>query len=198
MKIKICGITNLEDAIDAVNAGAHALGFVFYENSPRYISPKDAKEIIKQLPPFVQSVGLFVNMPAAKADFICRLCSVDIAQIHFEADEKFFESLQTKHIKVVRAQKKEDILKYSDEYRLVDAFVESFGGEGKRIDLSWFDDIDCSKIILAGGLNTQNLTELKNYGFYGIDVSSGVEAFKGKKDKQKMIIFCNTANEILR
>jgi phosphoribosylanthranilate isomerase len=198
MKIKICGITNLEDALDAIDAGANALGFVFYEKSPRYISPQDAKKIIKQLPPFVQSVGLFVNTPAPQADFMCRLSGVDVAQIHFEADNKFFEHFKTKHIKVVRAQSKEDISKYNDEYRLVDAFVESFGGEGKRIDLSWFDDIDCSKIILAGGLNAQNLPELKGYNFYGIDVSSGVEATKGKKDKQKMIDFCNTANEVLR
>ena len=84
MKIKICGITSLKDALNAVEAGANALGFVFYEKSPRYISPQVAKEIISQLPPFVQSVGLFVNTVPSKIDFICKMAKIDLAQIHFE------------------------------------------------------------------------------------------------------------------
>lgn len=189
MRVKICGITNLEDALNAIEAGADALGFVFYDKSPRYIDPKEAKKIIDQLPPFVQSVGLFVNMYAAQVDFICKLSGVDIAQIHFEADEKFFHSLQTKHLKVVRAKTADDLLLYNDQYRIVDAFVESYGGEGKRLNLDWFKNIDCSKIILAGGLSVSNLNELKDFNFYSVDVSSGVEKEKGIKDKQKMIDF---------
>jgi len=189
MRVKICGITNLKDALDAIEAGADALGFVFYDKSPRYIDPKEAKKIIEQLPPFVQSVGLFVNMYAAQVDFMCKLSGVDIAQIHFEADDKFFHSLQTKHIKVVRAKSASDLLLYNDEYRIVDAFVESYGGEGKRINLDWFKGLDCSKIILAGGLTSSNLKEIDGYDFYSVDVSSGVEADKGIKDKQKMIDF---------
>jgi len=196
MRVKICGITNLGDALDAIEAGADALGFVFYEKSPRYISPQDAKEIIKQLPPFVQTVGLFVNVYASQVDFICKLANIDIAQIHFEADNKFFNSLQTKHLKVVRAKSKDDILKYQNQYRIVDAFVESYGGEGKRLELSWFDDVDCSKIILAGGLTAHNIAELKGYDFYSLDVSSGVELSKGKKDKQKIKQFIKKANEL--
>ena len=191
MRVKICGITNLQDALDAINAGADALGFVFYDKSPRYINPIEAKKIIEQLPPFVQPVGLFVNMYAAQVDFICKLSGVDIAQIHFECDEKFYNSLQTKHIKVVRAKSSSDLLLYKDQYRIVDAFVESYGGEGKRINLEWFKDIDCSKIILAGGLTASNLKEIKNYNFYSLDVSSGVEKEKGIKDKEKMINFIN-------
>ena len=189
MRVKICGITNLKDALNAIEAGADALGFVFYDKSPRYIDPKEAKKIIEQLPPFVQSIGLFVNMYAAQVDFMCKLSGVDIAQIHFEADDKFFHSLQTKHIKVVRAKSASDLLLYNDEYRIVDAFVESYGGEGKRINLDWFKGVDCSKIILAGGLTSSNLKEIEGYNFYSVDVSSGVEANKGIKDKQKMIDF---------
>lgn len=197
MRIKICGITNLEDAKEAVNAGADALGFVFYEGSPRYINPLDAKKIISKLPPFVQTVGLFVNVYAAQADFICKMSGVDMAQIHFDADDKFYESLQTRALKVVRAGKKEDILKLNkDEYYLIDAFVEEYGGMGKRVALEWFEGIDCSKFILAGGLNADNLQELKGFNFYAVDVSSGVEASKGKKDKRKMIDFCSKVNEI--
>ncbi|MEA3554916.1 MAG: phosphoribosylanthranilate isomerase [Campylobacterota bacterium] len=197
MRVKICGITNLKDALDAIEAGADALGFVFYDKSPRYIDPKDAKKIIEQLPPFVQTVGLFVNMYAAQVDFMCKLSTVDIAQIHFEADDKFFHSLQTKHLKVVRAKTADDLLLYNDEYRIVDAFVDSYGGEGKRINLDWFKGIDCSKIILAGGLTSSNLKEIEGYNFYSVDVSSGVEASKGIKDKQKMIEFAKQIPNVI-
>jgi phosphoribosylanthranilate isomerase len=196
MRVKICGITNLEDALDAIEAGADALGFVFYEKSKRYIDPKEAREIIKQLPPFVQTVGLFVQMYPGQIDFICKLSGVDTAQIHFEVEKPFFDSLQTRHIKVVRAQSKEDLELYKNEYRIVDAFVPEFGGEGKRLELSWFEGIDCSKIILAGGLTSENVKELKGYNFYSVDVSSGVELKKGIKDKQKMKDFVNSVNEV--
>jgi len=197
LRIKICGITNLEDALDAINAGADALGFVFYEKSPRYIDPKSAKEIIEQLPPFVQTVGLFVNTFAPQIDFICKRASIDIAQIHFEADERFYQSLQTKALPVIRVQTKEDITTLDpNKYYLVDAFVESYRGEGKRIALEFFEGVDCSNLIIAGRLKADNLHELKGYNFYGVDVSSGVEASKGKKDKQKMIDFVAKANEL--
>lgn len=197
MRVKICGITNLQDALNAVEAGADALGFVFYEKSPRYIQPQIAKEIIDQLPPFVQSVGLFVNEIPAKIDFIVRQVRLDIVQAHFDIDERFIKHLQSKYIEVIRAKEKQDILNLdSNKYYLVDAFVESYGGEGKRIALDWFDGIDCSKIIIAGGLHSDNLEELRGYNFYGVDVSSGVELSRGKKDKQKIINFINKANEL--
>jgi phosphoribosylanthranilate isomerase len=196
MKIKICGITNFNDALDAIEAGADALGFVFYEKSPRYIAPNDAKEIIKKLPPFIQSVGLFVGMYPAQIDFISKLSKIDIAQIHFQTDDNFNKSLQTKQLKVLRAKSKDDILKHQNEYILIDAFIKNYGGEGKRLNLDWFKDINCSKIILAGGLTKDNIKELKDFHFYGVDVSSGVEFSKGKKDKQKMIHFCKSVYEI--
>jgi phosphoribosylanthranilate isomerase len=195
-KIKICGITSLQDAIDAIDAGANALGFVFYQKSPRYINPQDAKKIIEKLPPFVQSVGLFVDEVASKIDFIARLTKIDLAQIHFDVEESFYDKLLTKYVKVIRAKTKEDILRYKDEYVLIDAFVEEYGGVGKRLDLNWFKGVNCSKIILAGGLSSKNLKQLEGFGFYGVDVSSAVEISKGKKDKQKMIEFCKIANEI--
>ncbi|MEA3513232.1 MAG: phosphoribosylanthranilate isomerase [Campylobacterota bacterium] len=196
MRVKICGITNLKDAIDAIDAGADALGFVFYDKSPRYIEPQIAKDIIKQLPPFVQSVGLFVNEAAQTVNHISDITKIDLAQIHFEVDNNFYEELTVKSLKVVRAKNKEDLYLYKDEYRIVDAFVESYGGAGKRIDLSWFKDIDCSRIILAGGLSIHNVEELKGYKFYSLDISSGVEVKKGFKDKQKMITFVSKANEL--
>lgn len=193
MRVKICGITNLEDALDAVMYGADALGFVFYEKSPRYVSPKCVKKIIAKLPPFVERVGLFVNQSASEINSIMQECNLSLAQIHFEADDKFYSELEYKYIKVVRAEKKEDINKYKDEYRLVDAFVKSYGGEGKRVNSNWFDGVDCSKIVLAGGLNVQNVADMAKIGFYGVDVSSGVEKTKGKKDKMKVYHFIREA-----
>lgn len=193
MRVKICGITNIEDALYACECGADALGFIFYEGSPRYVSPIVAKEIISNLPPFVEVVGLFVNHTAQEIEDIATFTKIHIAQIHFEADSSFYDSLSVPHIKVIRAKCKDDLLLYKNEYRFVDAFVDEYGGQGKRVNLEWFEGIDTSKIILAGGLNHTNLEELIGYKFYGVDVSSGVEATKGKKDFEKVKKFIQKA-----
>ncbi len=186
MKSKICGITNYEDAIQAIEAGADALGFVFYKKSPRYVNVEQAKAIIKKLPPFVEKVALFVNADADTINATCQEVGATLAQLHFDAAQEIYDALKVPFIKVVRAQSKEDILKYSDEYRLVDAYCEAYGGAGKRINIEWFKDVDNSKIILAGGLDHTNVSSLKKYGFYGVDVSSGVEESYGKKNYQKV------------
>ena len=196
MKTKICGITNLQDALDAIDAGADALGFVFYSKSPRCIDQFEAKRIVEQIPPFIQTVALFVNENSTFINHICTNAKMQLAQIIDDDNYTDYQSLNYKHIKVVRARSKKDILENQDTYVLVDAFVDSFGGAGKRIELDWFKDIDCSKMILAGGLTESNLSELKGFNFYGVDVSSGVEASKGKKDKEKMINFIKAVNEI--
>ena len=193
MRTKICGITSYEDAMMAINAGADALGFVFYDKSPRYVSIAQAKEIILQLPPFVEKVALFVNQDATTIDSICKDTGSTLAQLHFEASDELCNSLITPYIKVIRAKSKEDIMQNSDEYRLVDAYCEAYGGAGKRINIEWFDGIDCSKIILAGGLDSSNVSSLKEYGFYGVDVSSGVELSHGIKDSQKVQKFITNA-----
>jgi phosphoribosylanthranilate isomerase len=193
MRTKICGITSYKDAIDAINAGANALGFVFYEKSPRYISVEDARSIIQQLPPFVEKVALFVNEDKTTIEKMCKESGATLAQLHFEASKELYETLEVPHIKVIRAQSKEDIVKYPDEYRLIDAYCEAYGGAGKRINIEWFDDVDCSKIILAGGLDADNVSSLKKYNFYGVDVSSGVEASKGIKDSNKVKKFIANA-----
>lgn len=197
MRVKICGITNLQDALEAINAGASALGFVFYKKSPRYIEPLKAKEIAEKLPPFVQTVGLFVNETEEFINEVCNDAKMQLAQIIDDFDVLNYEKIAPKYIKVIRAKEKKDLLNLNKEYYLVDAFVDSFGGEGKRIALDWFESIDCSKFILAGGLTTENLKEINGFGFYGVDVSSGVESeVKGIKDRQKMIDFVKEANEI--
>jgi phosphoribosylanthranilate isomerase len=194
VRTKICGITSYEDAMIAIESGANAVGFVFYENSPRYITQEKAKEIISKLPPFVEKVALFVNTDANFINNTCKNIGATLAQIHFEAEDELYEQLSVPYIKVVRAKEVKDVSKYSDEYRLVDAYCETYGGSGKKINLEWFKDVDCSKIILAGGLDSKNVLSLKEYGFYAVDVSSGVEMSKGVKSQDKVKQFIKNTN----
>lgn len=196
MRIKICGITNLSDAINAINAGADALGFVFYKKSPRYIEPLKAKEIVEEIAPFVQTVGLFVNESLEFINETCKNSKMQLAQIIDDENTLDYSKLTVKYIKVLRVKEKKDLQNLENQYYLIDAFVDVFGGAGKRVALEFFKGLDCSKFILAGGLEAQNLKELNGFGFYGVDVSSAVEIEKGKKDKQKMIDFVKEANEI--
>ena len=196
MRVKICGITNLEDALNAINAGASALGFVFYKPSPRYIEPLVALKIVENLPPFVQTVGLFVHETTDFINKTCKESKMQLAQIIDDENIVDFFKLEVKYLKVLRVKSKEDLNSLKDDYYLVDAFVDEFGGAKKRVALEWFKDINCSKFILAGGLNSQNLKEIDGYGFFAVDVSSAVEKQKGKKDNQKMIDFVKAANEI--
>jgi phosphoribosylanthranilate isomerase len=193
MWVKICGITNLEDALCAIDAGADALGFVFYPKSSRYITPENARRIAEQLPDTVQKIGLFVNATPHEINLTCKKASMDIAQLHFEVDKTFLLALDIPYLRVVRAHSKEEVLRYQGTLRLVDAFVESYGGEGQRIELSWFEGSDNENIILAGGLTPENLHEVTSLGFYGVDVSSGVERSKGLKDHAKVRAFVQKA-----
>lgn len=114
MKIKICGITNLEDALDAIDAGADALGFVFYEKSPRYIDPFKAREIVEQLPPFVQTVALFVNENSSFINQVCTNAKMQLAQVIDDDNYTDFNILNFKYIKVVRAKEKKTLLKIKE------------------------------------------------------------------------------------
>jgi len=195
VRVKICGITTYEDAIMAIEAGADALGFVFYAPSPRFITPQKAKEIIEKLPPFIEKVGLFVNEEADTINAMSRESHITLAQIHFEAPDKLLDALSVPYVQVTRAAQEEDIATLDGQYRLVDAYCEAYGGVGKRLNLEWFKGKDNSHIILAGGLSPENVHETLEYGFYGVDVSSSVEATKGIKDPDKVKAFVNNAKE---
>ena len=196
MRVKICGITNLEDALYAISQNADALGFVFYPKSPRYISPENAKKIVEKLPPFIDMVGLFVNETPESINKISEDSKMTLAQIHFDMPLVDLDRIKIKTLKVIRANCKDDILNYKNDYRLVDAFCETYGGSGKRLKLEWIDNIDCSKIILAGGLTPDILLEIKNYNFYGVDVSSATEKTKGIKDPIKVKKFIENAKSL--
>jgi len=141
----------------------------------------------------VEKVGLFVNVDAQIINSYIQESGCTLAQIHFEAKEELYEQLFIPYIKVTRAKESQDILEYKNEYRLVDAYCDAYGGTGKKLNIEWFKDIDCSKIILAGGLDSQNVASLKKYGFYGVDVSSGVEISHGIKDSLKVKEFISNA-----
>jgi len=195
MRVKICGLTNYDDAMYACEAGADALGFVFYPKSPRFINYEDCAKIIEKLPPFVTKIGLFVEHSIEDINKYAPLTKIDIAQIHFDITQEFLDNINFKTLPVIRAKSANDINKFSS-YKLVDAYCEAYGGSGKRLNLEWFKDKNNSKTIIAGGLNPDNLEQLKGFSFWGIDVSSGVEAFKGKKDFKKVKEFIKNAKHI--
>ncbi len=196
MRVKICGITNYDDAITAIEAGADALGFVFYPQSPRYIEPEKARQIIDRLPPFVEKVGLFVEETPERITEFSRQSGITLAQIHFDVDEAFLAAIDFPTLPVVRARAEEDLERFAGRYRLVDAYCEAYGGSGKRLALEWFAGRDNSRIIIAGGLRPENVTELAGYGFFACDVSSGTEASKGRKDPDKIRKFVANAKNL--
>jgi len=195
VRVKVCGITNYDDAMFVAEAGADALGFVFYPKSPRYISYEESARIIEKLPPFITKVGLFVEEDRESIEQNSKLSKIDIAQIHFDVTQEFLDSIDFKTLSVIRAKEPKDIDKFSG-FRLVDAYCEGYGGSGKRLNLEWFNGIDCSNIILAGGLSGDNLEQLRGYGFYGVDASSSLEASKGRKDYKKVKEFIKNAKTL--
>jgi phosphoribosylanthranilate isomerase len=197
LQVKICGITNIDDAIFCANNNTDAIGFVFFKNSSRYIDIDTTKSIVSKLPIFIQKVGLFVNHTPEQINDIMEQTKLSIAQIHFEVDDDFLSKIKYQYIQVIRVKDKNDLSKIDkDKYYIVDAFTNKYGGEGVKIDLSVFDNIDCSRFILAGGLTSEYLVNIKKYKFYGVDVSSGVESSKGIKDTNKIKKFIQIAKNI--
>jgi len=201
-KIKICGITNIDDALEAVSYGADALGFVFYEKSPRYIEVKRAKEIISKLPPFTTAVGVFVNETYKNIEKIIDACSIRVIQLHGDEEKDFCSKFKVRVIKAIRV-KDESSLKMMKGYKVAAFLLDNYsqklpGGTGKSFD--WDLAIRAKKygdIILAGGLNPENVSEaISKVRPYGVDVSSGVESRPGKKDYKKMRRFIEAVKEL--
>ncbi|MDQ7003003.1 MAG: phosphoribosylanthranilate isomerase [Ghiorsea sp.] len=195
-RLKICGITRLEDALFASQCGADAIGFVFYEKSPRYIKPESAKKIMQDLPPFLTVVGLFVNPMQAYIDHILSVCNLDVIQLHGDESADFCACQQRRVIKALPIIESKDLLRIADYdcAVLLDAKAPDgvYGGAGKSFDWNILSDVQHkAPLLLAGGIGLNNVIEAKRIkGFYALDVSSGVESAKGIKDKQKMKVFC--------
>ncbi|MEA5115433.1 MAG: phosphoribosylanthranilate isomerase [Geobacteraceae bacterium] len=192
VKVKICGITNEDDALQAVDAGADALGFVFYNLSPRCITFEAAERIIRRLPPFVAAVGVFVNNPATFIASAVERSGIGIVQLHGDESPAFCSGLRHKVVKAFRVRditSLDAIRNYPVSGYLLDAYVPgAYGGTG--LTFNW-ETARLAKqygpIILAGGLNPTNvLKAVETVEPYGIDVSSGVEASPGKKDHARV------------
>ncbi|HZD59047.1 MAG TPA: phosphoribosylanthranilate isomerase [Anaerolineae bacterium] len=213
-RVKICGITNKEDAFLAAELGANALGFVFAE-SPRKISPDNAAKIISQLPPFVMTVGVFVNQPARDVKAIAEYCHLDALQLHGDETRAYCRQFRQKVIKAFRMRNYteiEDWLFKEDEHEattpldpdrgvaayLVDAYARGkYGGTGLHLNWELVRNLESRKpIILAGGLNHKNVAlAVKVVRPYAVDVSSGIELKPGKKDKYKLREFMKVIKE---
>ena len=191
-RVKVCGITNSEDALRAVELGADALGFIFYKGSRRYIDPRDASEIISVLPPFVSAVGVFVNQGIDEINEAAEMSGIDTVQLHGDESPEFCAVLPYKVIKAVRVKDGVDI----DEVELypVRAILfdkhsdELYGGTGSSFDWGVLNGIKISKkVILSGGLTPDNVSRaIKLVRPYGVDVSTGVEDSPGRKNHIKM------------
>jgi len=199
VKVKICGNTNLDDAMAAVQAGADAVGFVFYAKSPRVVDPKTAAEIIARLPPFVVPVGVFVNEEIGTVRRIMEDCHITLAQLHGDESPDYCADLGRPVLKAIRVRDRRDLERmtaYQVGGFVLDAFVEGRpGGTGVTIDWDLAGEAQVlGPVILAGGLTPDNVLEaVRQVRPYAVDVTSGVEASPGKKDHAKVRAFITNA-----
>ncbi len=203
VRIKICGITNLEDALLAAELGANALGFIFYAKSPRSVAPEAAREIIRQLPPLVLSVGVFVNEEAAVVRELAARVGLDWVQLHGQESPEYCRSLGRRVLKGFRI-KDEDSLQELPAYRgavqalLLDTYKQGqTGGTGEAFD--WELAVKAKgygPIVLAGGLTADNVAQaVATVRPQAVDVASGVEAAPGKKDPEKLRAFFRAVSQ---
>jgi phosphoribosylanthranilate isomerase len=191
-KVKICGITNYEDAVAAIDMGADLLGFNFCPKSPRFMQSEAVAEIVNKLPASVDIVGVFVNAPLEQIRQIVDLCPLNWVQLHGDEEPKFCRELandSVRTMKALRVKDAEDIKRMDDYFTdaiLLDAYDPAkYGGTGRRFDWKTIG-YTYRRIFLAGGINPDNAAEASVLGVYGIDVCSGIEAKPGKKDHKKM------------
>ena len=194
-RIKICGLTRLEDVQQAVAAGADALGLVFYPPSPRYVDLSTAAGLARAVPPFVSIVGLFVNADPATVRATLAAVPLHVLQMHGDEDETYCRQFDRPYIKAARVRPGMDLLQYAAHFPsaqaiLLDAFVDGYGGGGEVFDWSLVPPALGKPLIVSGGLEASNVGEaVRRLRPAAVDVSSGVEASKGVKDAEKMRAF---------
>ncbi|OZA28246.1 MAG: N-(5'-phosphoribosyl)anthranilate isomerase [Hydrogenophilales bacterium 17-61-9] len=203
VRVKICGITRLQDVHAACDAGADALGFVFYERSPRHVTIAAAAALVRALPPFVQSVGLFVNAEPAFIASVLQEVPLDLLQFHGDETPAACARFDRPYIKAARVNRDTDLLKYAADFEaarglLLDAYVQGVpGGTGERFDWSLIPANVSKPVILSGGLTPDNVAEaVQRVRPWAVDVSSGVEASKGIKDAHKLAQFIARAKAL--
>ena len=194
-RVKICGITRPADGVAAAQAGADAIGLVFYPKSPRYLSAERAIEIRDALPPFVQTVALFVNADAAQVAQVLGRVKPALLQFHGDETPEFCAQFGAPFVKACRIRPGVDASQYLQPFSraaawLVDSFVPEYGGVGESFDWSLVPRGLGRPLILSGGLDQKNVARaIQAVQPWGVDVSSGVESAKGIKDAAKMAAF---------
>jgi len=197
-RVKICGLTRPEDVAASVEMGADALGFVFFPESPRAVTPQQMVPLLTQIPAFVQTVGLFVNPERAWVEEVCASVPLDLLQFHGDEPRDFCESFKKPYIKAIRVRPELDLLQYCETYSsargvLMDAYHPGlWGGSGQSFDWSLIPQNCSLPVILSGGLNELNVGEaIRAVRPFAVDVSSGVEISKGIKDASRIQAFIN-------
>lgn len=197
-RVKICGITRVQDGLDAVRLGAHAIGLVFYDASPRAVSAGQARAIVDALPPFVTAVGLFVNADPAAVRSVLDSVPLQLLQFHGDETPAFCSAFRVPFLKAVRVRPGVDLLQYARDFRearglLLDAYVEGVrGGTGATFDWSLIPQGLPLPVVLSGGLEAGNVeAAIRAVRPWAVDVSSGVESAKGIKDAVKIEAFMN-------
>jgi len=199
-RIKICGITNVDDALVAVKLGAHALGFVFAD-SPRRVTPPAAREIVRSLPPFVAAIGVFVNEQPRAIRQIVQDCHLHAVQLHGNENQRFIIDLSLPAIKAFRVEDTDiltEIESFNVSHFLLDTFdSKATGGTGKVFNWKIARQANAlGNVILSGGLHHRNVSEaLQTVKPYAVDVSSGVEQHPGRKDYTKLEKFINEVHK---
>lgn len=192
-KIKICGITTLEDARLAVELGADYLGFNFYRKSPRYIDPVRAADLIADVRSKTIPVGLFVNATREEIAAVVANGSLSWVQLHGDEDDAFCQAVKVLGVKVIKALRVcsrkdiENLTRLSADILLLDAFhPDVYGGSGETFDWGWLKPLESSHIMLAGGITPDNIAQALAVGTFAVDLCSGVEARPGVKDPEKL------------
>ncbi|KTB71771.1 MULTISPECIES: phosphoribosylanthranilate isomerase [Pseudomonas] len=201
VRSKICGITRIEDALAAAEAGADAIGLVFYPKSPRAVTVLQARAIIAALPPFITTVGLFVNASRCELNETLDAVALDMLQFHGDETPEECDGYHRPYIKALRVKAGDDIAQVCRTYRnargvLLDTYVEGVpGGTGETFDWALIpDDLD-KPVILAGGLTSANVAQaIAQVRPYAVDVSGGVEKSKGIKDREKILAFMSAVH----
>jgi phosphoribosylanthranilate isomerase len=201
VRSKICGITCIEDALAAVDAGADAIGLVFYPPSPRFVTVEQAQTIVAALPPFVSTVGLFVNAERADLQALLDIVPLDLIQFHGDETPEQCEGYNRPYIKALRVQAGDDIAASCDAYVnacgiLLDTYVAGIpGGTGETFDWALIPKQVSKPVILAGGLTSANVSQaIAQVHPYAVDVSGGVEKSKGLKDHDKIRAFMSAVH----
>jgi phosphoribosylanthranilate isomerase len=198
VKVKICGVTSVEDARIAVSAGANAIGVNFYPGSVRCVSAETAAAIVAVLPPSVWRVGVFVDAPRAEVEELVERCALDTVQFHGNESPDDCRGWAQRTIKAVRV-KDADTLRRADAYPvdfiLADAYVEGLaGGTGRMVPAEWVNGVAPARLVLAGGLTPDNVAEaIRRVRPFAVDVASGVEIVAGRKDPERVRRFIANA-----